>query len=469
MALNVWSPGGPLKLKAGLASLLLVGMLPAGASAATVIGNDLNTTPQIQYGDYTYVPIEAGIGSAPPVTAPVSGVLVAMKVRHGAWTIDKPSAAFVRFRIFSGTSPKFTARVAAPDGSATTGLSLAPGTAAGIDTYSPRDSSGDPVGVPIATGERLGIFSASGLLVLANARGGTEGQLSGDHTSGESTYVENGREVLVQGVIEPDADGDHYGDETQDLCPSDGSRHTACVAPPATDTDSDGVSDGSDNCPSVANADQVNTDNAADGGDACDDDDDNDGIPDASDPQPKSPDNGTPPPQTPLSAKPTDGSDQLTGTAAADVICGLGGDDAISGLGGNDKLFGDQCPGVSARAAASTDGDDTLLGGDGNDTLTGSGGDDNLKGERGNDTLVGGSGSDKLNGGAGNDRLNGGSGNDTLTGGAGKNSYSSGSGDDVVNSRNKTKETVDCGAGTHDKATVDKKDKVRGCEFMKRR
>lgn len=46
------------------------------------------------------------------------------------------------------------------------------------------------------------------------------------------------------------------------------------------DGDGDGVPDEVDNCPSVSNADQVNSDGAPDGGDACDDDDDNDGIPD---------------------------------------------------------------------------------------------------------------------------------------------------------------------------------------------
>jgi len=46
------------------------------------------------------------------------------------------------------------------------------------------------------------------------------------------------------------------------------------------DSDSDGVTDPTDNCPSVPNADQVNSDGANDGGDACDSDDDNDGIPD---------------------------------------------------------------------------------------------------------------------------------------------------------------------------------------------
>jgi hypothetical protein len=45
------------------------------------------------------------------------------------------------------------------------------------------------------------------------------------------------------------------------------------------DGDDDGVDDGQDNCPEVSNADQLNTDGDAQG-DACDPDDDNDGVPD---------------------------------------------------------------------------------------------------------------------------------------------------------------------------------------------
>ena len=62
----------------------------------------------------------------------------------------------------------------------------------------------------------------------------------------------------------------------------------ACVAatvaqahPEANDLDGDTVLNANDNCPTAPNGAQANHDNAPDGGDACDDDDDNDGIADA--------------------------------------------------------------------------------------------------------------------------------------------------------------------------------------------
>lgn len=50
-----------------------------------------------------------------------------------------------------------------------------------------------------------------------------------------------------------------------------------------TDTDGDGVEDSADNCQLAPNADQLNTDGLADGGDACDTDDDEDGELDVDD------------------------------------------------------------------------------------------------------------------------------------------------------------------------------------------
>ena len=53
----------------------------------------------------------------------------------------------------------------------------------------------------------------------------------------------------------------------------------------SSDTDLDGVPDLSDNCPSISNGDQIDTDQDQ-LGDLCDDDDDNDDIPDETDPCP---------------------------------------------------------------------------------------------------------------------------------------------------------------------------------------
>ncbi len=55
-----------------------------------------------------------------------------------------------------------------------------------------------------------------------------------------------------------------------------------------TDDDNDGVLDDADNCPLIANASQLNTDGDAEG-DACDADDDNDGFPDNIDLNPLDP------------------------------------------------------------------------------------------------------------------------------------------------------------------------------------
>jgi Ca2+-binding RTX toxin-like protein len=67
----------------------------------------------------------------------------------------------------------------------------------------------------------------------------------------------------------------------------------------------------------------------------------------------------------------------------------------------------------------------------------------------GNDKLTGGRGGDVLFGGAGSDRLFGGPGNDVLrASGDGRRDY------------------VDCGGGTADRAIVDARDIVTGCETI---
>jgi Ca2+-binding RTX toxin-like protein len=223
----------------------------------------------------------------------------------------------------------------------------------------------------------------------------------------------------------------------------------------APDSDGDGIPDSSDACPNQSDA--AAPHNPRDGCPAAapsPSDTDADGIPNASDqcpavsdrPAPRTPRNGCP------INVPSGGNDILTGAASPNVICGLGGNDTLNGLGGNDTLFGDACGAKSKAevAAAAT------------------GGNDALNGDNGNDKLYGAGGNDTLNGGKGNDKLYGGRGNDKLVGGPGVNTYSGGPGDDTINARNGKKETVDCGPGKKDVATVDKRDRTKGCEKVKR-
>jgi Ca2+-binding RTX toxin-like protein len=100
--------------------------------------------------------------------------------------------------------------------------------------------------------------------------------------------------------------------------------------------------------------------------------------------------------------------------------------------------------------------------------LTGTSGADVLIGTARADRLRGRAGDDVLRGGAGDDHLYGGAGNDRLIGGGGHNVYSGGSGRDTIRARNGVRDRIDCGAG-RDIATVDRHDRVKGCERVRRR
>lgn len=189
---------------------------------------------------------------------------------------------------------------------------------------------------------------------------------------------------------------------------------------------------------------------------------------------------GTPPPPPPVPAPGacanrqvgTAGNDVLRGTAFGDRLFGLEGNDIIGGLAGSDCLEG----GSGNDRLAGGDGVDRLTGGPGTDRLDGGAGNDRLFGSEGADTLLGGIGGDLLDGGVGNDVLSGGSGNDLLTGGlgndrvtggAGADRISGGAGNDTINARDGVRENVSCGPG-RDTATVDRRDRVTGCERVLR-
>jgi hypothetical protein len=110
---------------------------------------------------------------------------------------------------------------------------------------------------------------------------------------------------------------------------------------------------------------------------------------------------------------------------------------------------------------------DRILGGAGRDRISGLAGKDCLNGQAGNDKVSGGKAKDTVKGGNGKDKLSGGSGKDKLIGGKGKDRMNGGAGNDRLLARDHKRDVVNCGKGKHDRAVVDRVDKVRGCEKVK--
>jgi hypothetical protein len=304
--------------------------LPAGASAATTFGSDLASAPA------------AGAPACPPAPAPCDAWLVATGPR------DAPAGApvdgvLVRWRLRSaGASRAVTPAVVR--GNAVVGVE-----ASAVMTV-PGGTTDVPVRLPVRAGDLLGLRAAAQLPAAFAPSGGTRVVGGGAPADGE---------LEVQGVIEPDADGDGYGDETQDACPGQGDRQAEpCVVqsvpPPPVVLAS----------PPCANPLRGNRDdNVLDG---------------------------------------TAFGDRILGLEGRDLIRAGDGDDCLLGGAGNDVLDGDG-------------GNDQLSGGDGRDRLFGGVGNDRLTGGLKADELSGGAGDDQLLPGQGRDRVRGGAGNDVVS------------------------------------------------------
>jgi hypothetical protein len=200
-------------------SLCACCLAPGPASAETRIGSDLTQTPSATvFGSETWTNTAMPTGSAASPTAPSAGVLVRMRLKHGP--LGSTPGVYA-YRILSGAASPFTARPATVSGLNET-IPFAPNAPAAIDTFTPVDADGRPRGIPISKDERLAFWNSSaGGLPVASTGGGTLVYTAVDHTSGPQPYASStSANILMQGVIEPDADADGYGDESQDPCPA---------------------------------------------------------------------------------------------------------------------------------------------------------------------------------------------------------------------------------------------------------
>jgi Ca2+-binding RTX toxin-like protein len=110
----------------------------------------------------------------------------------------------------------------------------------------------------------------------------------------------------------------------------------------------------------------------------------------------------------------------------------------------------------------------SLIGGRGNDIISG-GRVGFFIGGRGNDVITGGRlGDIILSGGAGADRIAGERGSDRIEGGRGRDLLLGGRGRDVILARDSRRDRASCGSG-RDRVKADRRDRLRGCEVIRRR
>lgn len=231
-------------------ALVAAAALPAAARGAVAIGSDLTNLPNANgtCGDGCTLLATATAPNA--VRSPMDGVIVSWRSRGGSGTVG--TLGRLRLRVLRNVG-----------GNTFQALRSGP-----VTTVPPRASHDvfelavDP-GLPIGVNDYAGIDLVDASTALAQRTvssasftyQGWQPPL-GDGMAAAPTFgpFNSVRELLYQAVVEPDADHDRFGDETQDKCPgAPGPSHGCPVgAPPAPDTDGDGVPDPSDRCPQVS-------------------------------------------------------------------------------------------------------------------------------------------------------------------------------------------------------------------------
>jgi uncharacterized repeat protein (TIGR01451 family) len=215
----------------GLTVGALVAFGGASASAAVTIGSDM----------------------APPAVADDCGspgqsctVLVVVLSNHSFAVPSLPGSpgrgVIVRWRV-KEASGALRLRVIRPGPAgrtvvASSAVAVSPGP--GVQTF--------PTRIPVATGDQIGVDVLGGTLgdrvyaptpvyalppippsVVAQEQDWTPTLVDGAVVP-PPTEVFDQLESVYNADVEPDADGDGFGDETQDLCAADPTRQTACVA-----------------------------------------------------------------------------------------------------------------------------------------------------------------------------------------------------------------------------------------------
>jgi hypothetical protein len=184
----------------------------SGAAAAVEAGN--NCPADTFAPGNSIVQLSRAAGAPLPINAPIDGVITKWRV-----TLNTGSSG-----VYAQTL-KVLHPTVDPKSFEVLAESARGAVVEGVNEFDTR--------LPVRAGDRFGLNGLAGVLYCNSAGGGTDkmGFLSGNPTPGSIFIVtaeQANRLIPASVTIEPDADHDGYGDETQDPCPRDPAAHFQC-------------------------------------------------------------------------------------------------------------------------------------------------------------------------------------------------------------------------------------------------
>lgn len=189
----------------GFAGILVLGLAlwsASGANAASEVGSHCDANVVYIPGiEGTIFPLAAASPDALPTSSPINGVAT-------SWTVHNPSSDSFQQRLKVLRTLPGTDSV----------LAIAE---AGPESVS-KGKGPFPIRIPVLAGDRFGLNSPEGgALACSSGPGDTIGTTVRNPKPGESEryFPDGGHQVALSVMVEPDLDGDGYGDETQEPCP----------------------------------------------------------------------------------------------------------------------------------------------------------------------------------------------------------------------------------------------------------
>jgi hypothetical protein len=214
MLRNQAGPAGRFSARAAALAVLATLVVASPAAAATHVGSPNLSSPST--GDlvcdfFPCVLVLDQVDGADVATP--KGVITSWSVRKATGT--------VALRVLRGRSGEFV-----PNELHATNISESADQAgSGSDTVQTFDAhqpvaAGDYIGITLVTGSSIGYLIGSGDQIF---------EVGGDTSVNDvDDPTPDNFEPLLSATVEPDADGDGFGDESEDACPSSAATNGAC-------------------------------------------------------------------------------------------------------------------------------------------------------------------------------------------------------------------------------------------------